>query len=573
MLMRAAARAAAAGEPEPSEKSPEPPEKVADQPWQHHRLRVVWDASDRDAAALARLLCDEFGAFLCFAELHDSAAVAAVVAENPEVPADEVAREGGLSAVLPEGIFVNGCEEHPQVLLYELRYLLTVAPPDRAELARFEHEVQGPLAALRARHEAGGSAAGRWWHSEAAFAIVSRSMAEHKMCIVDGFLDPQEVCALRRTAEQLHEGGHLERGIVEQRHADRSYFGEESENKGDFLNISDKPRKWTVQGDQRIWINDSDGRAGSLKILTGALDEFLTSLRRSGSADPKVASRLRRISFRENTMVALYPGNARGRYMKHSDTGRRAVLTALYYLNCDWRPEHGGALRLFHSTPPTRVRRDVAPLANRLLLFWATEECPHEVRPACRDRFAMTTWFLDGRQHFEAEAGGGAARLANLLRNANVIAGGSDDEAFEGPAAPSRDGPPAPLDAELLRKLRIACRHQALAEAEARSRPCAHCGASAPPELTAPTAAERAAALTSAAAAAALLGVDLGGADLAGAGAGRLGGGEHEDLWYCQACWDARGEEGRRRERQREQHEELRREQERLWRERFACSP
>jgi len=38
-------------------------------------------------------------------------------------------------------------------------------------------------------------------------------------------------------------------------------------------------------------------------------------------------------------MVACYPGEKRGRYLKHCDTGRKAVLTAMYYLNDDWKPE------------------------------------------------------------------------------------------------------------------------------------------------------------------------------------------------------------------------------------------
>ncbi|CAK0900003.1 unnamed protein product [Prorocentrum cordatum] len=95
-------------------------------------------------------------------------------------------------------------------------------------------------------------------------------------------------------------------------------------------------------------------------------------------------------------MVACYPGEARGRYLRHCDTGRGAALTAILYLNRGWSAEDGGQLRLyeegFHNT---QVRADVAPLAGRLLLFWATEECPHEVLPARRDRFAMTIWCRD----------------------------------------------------------------------------------------------------------------------------------------------------------------------------------
>ncbi|CAE8647445.1 unnamed protein product, partial [Polarella glacialis] len=418
MLLRAAAWAARRSEPEPSSKNSGPPAKIGDQPWAHGCIDVLWDAGGRNAAALARALHDEFGAFL------------QMLARHPEVPREEVVRERGLSALLPGGIYINGCEVNPKVLFYELKYLLTVAPPDPLELARVEVDVMARLSALRQQWRPKHAEDCRWWKSSEVFAVISRSLAEHKSCIIDGFLQPEEVAALQDTACQLRSGEHLERGIVEQRHGDRSFFGEECDNQGDFLNIADQPNKWTVQGDHRIWIKDTDARAQKLRLLTSALDDLVTSMRRDKSVDPQTASRLRRISFRENTMVACYHGKSRGRYMKHCDTGRKAVLTAIIYLNSDWQPDHGGHLRLFQETSkcPTRVRCDVAPVANRLLLFWATDECPHEVLAARSDRFAMTTWFLDGRQHLGS---GGQSGLQNLLNNANVVESQSDDEAVE----------------------------------------------------------------------------------------------------------------------------------------------
>ena len=37
----------------------------------------------------------------------------------------------------------------------------------------------------------------------------------------------------------------------------------------------------------------------------------------------------------------------------------------------------------------------IAPLANRLMLFYADVRVPHEVLPSYADRFAVTVWYYD----------------------------------------------------------------------------------------------------------------------------------------------------------------------------------
>jgi len=578
MLLRAAAHAAACDEAEPTEKSEAPPERVGDQPWPHDNLLVVWDALDRNAAAIAHVLHDEFSPFLRCVELHDEQAVEAELAAFPGVPREEVVREGGLSAILPDGIFIHGCEDQPKVLLYELKYLLTVRRADPEETARFELEILEGLALIRNRNftplrgnvtEAeAGVALRRWWACPDALRLVSRSLAEHKMCLLDGFVSPAELRQLQETALLLHQGGHMELGIVEQRQGERSYFGEEAANEGDFLNIADKPRKWTVQGDQRIWIKDTDARAGHLLILTCALDRLVTQMRREEGVDPKTAKRLRRIAFRENTMVACYEGGARGRYLKHCDTGRKAVLTAIFYLNDSWCTEDGGMLRLFHDKCPTRVRYDVAPLANRLLLFWSTDECPHEVRAAHRDRYAMTVWFLDARQHIDTEGGstgdgcddGSVSRPSNLLHNANIVASDTDDEfLLSCPPLPSLLGHVA-VDTESAKKLRIAIGRQAQAEAEAKGRNCAGCGTEPLNKAGGPdNDAAKSISVTYRAAA------TLGTSGVLGTD-GRMGDAEYEDNWYCQGCWDKWEEDWREESRVKKELEARRQAEASLWR-------
>ena len=104
-------------------------------------------------------------------------------------------------------------------------------------------------------------------------------------------------------------------------------------------------------------------------------------------------------------MVTCYPGGG-ARYVRHCDNscfagegercnGRR--LTVIMYLNPAWVSVHGGELRIF---PPFAPKGrpplcDVAPLLDRLLLFFSDLRTPHEVLPACAPRRACTLWYVE----------------------------------------------------------------------------------------------------------------------------------------------------------------------------------
>ena len=86
-----------------------------------------------------------------------------------------------------------------------------------------------------------------------------------------------------------------------------------------------------------------------------------------------------------NFMCSSYPGGG-ARYVKHRDAlpykaGRK--LTAIYYLNSQWRTADGGELQLWpEDAPPVRV----APRADRLVIFISS--LWHEVLPAWGGRCA-----------------------------------------------------------------------------------------------------------------------------------------------------------------------------------------
>lgn len=89
---------------------------------------------------------------------------------------------------------------------------------------------------------------------------------------------------------------------------------------------------------------------------------------------------------------ALYPVG--GFYRRHRDqfrdsrsSGARA-LSCVLYLNCDWREEEGGALRIYRDGEP----RDVLPIGGTLVCF-LSERFEHEVLPTARERLSVTGWF------------------------------------------------------------------------------------------------------------------------------------------------------------------------------------
>lgn len=86
---------------------------------------------------------------------------------------------------------------------------------------------------------------------------------------------------------------------------------------------------------------------------------------------------------------ALYPPGTF--YQKHLDRFRdddRRAVSAVFYLNSDWLPEQGGALRLYLAAGR---ELDVLPEAGTLVLFLSAD-LPHEVLPATRERLSLTGW-------------------------------------------------------------------------------------------------------------------------------------------------------------------------------------
>ena len=89
---------------------------------------------------------------------------------------------------------------------------------------------------------------------------------------------------------------------------------------------------------------------------------------------------------------AHYPTG--GAYRRHLDRFRSddaRTVSAVIHLGEPWRPEHGGALRIYLEGPDGEVSVDIAPNPGQLVVF-LSGEIEHEVLPTRRDRYSVACW-------------------------------------------------------------------------------------------------------------------------------------------------------------------------------------
>jgi len=81
-------------------------------------------------------------------------------------------------------------------------------------------------------------------------------------------------------------------------------------------------------------------------------------------------------------------------YKRHYDAFRgeaNRILSLVVYLNPQWMPEHQGELVLYRNDTD-RDGIKVTPGYGTIVAF-LSEEFPHEVLPATRDRYSIAGWF------------------------------------------------------------------------------------------------------------------------------------------------------------------------------------
>ncbi|WNL46205.1 2OG-Fe(II) oxygenase [Dyella sp. BiH032] len=181
------------------------------------------------------------------------------------------------------------------------------------------------------------------------------ALATHGWCVLEGLLSEAATAALADECAAMHASGELAAARV-----------------GREKTLS------TLRGDHTRWFDMATPTAAQRPYV-----EALEALR---------------VAFNRGLMLglveneahyAVYPPGAR--YARHLDQPHQRearVVSVVYYLNADWQPQDGGALRLYLDDGS---HRDVLPHAGRMVLF-LSDRFEHEVLPATRERMSIACW-------------------------------------------------------------------------------------------------------------------------------------------------------------------------------------
>lgn len=152
--------------------------------------------------------------------------------------------------------------------------------------------------------------------------------------------------------------------------------------------LSDHQTVNSIRNDEVCWIDGSTGGGKAWLNWTDGLRHYLNRHLFMGL-----------FSF-ESHFAHYAPGHF---YKRHYDAfkGRsNRILSMVTYLNDDWQQDDGGELVLYRNDEDTSGI-SVLPEKGTLVVF-LSEEFPHEVLPASRDRFSIAGWYrindtLNGR--------------------------------------------------------------------------------------------------------------------------------------------------------------------------------
>lgn len=136
----------------------------------------------------------------------------------------------------------------------------------------------------------------------------------------------------------------------------------------------------SIRRDQIAWLN---GLSVAQSSLFGFLDTLKEGLNR------KLFLGLRRYEAHYATYES---GDF---YRRHVDSfrGRSSrIVSAVLYLNEGWHLTDGGQLQIFNRESENEICATVVPEVGRMV-FFLSEEIPHEVLRAQRTRYSIACWF------------------------------------------------------------------------------------------------------------------------------------------------------------------------------------
>lgn len=198
--------------------------------------------------------------------------------------------------------------------------------------------------------------------------VIVNALEKDGWCVVTGFLEPPLWRAMAAEAHALYADGEFRQAGV-------------GRNQGFMI----RPE---IRNDRVLWLDPASP--------THLQSEYLV---RMEWMRQRINRELQLGLFGFESHYALYPAGSF--YRRHLDrfkgAGHRTV-SCILYLNEDWRPEDGGALRMYlpladHAAVPVETHVDVLPEGGTLALFLSADY-EHEVLPATRERLSVTGWFF-----------------------------------------------------------------------------------------------------------------------------------------------------------------------------------
>ena len=192
------------------------------------------------------------------------------------------------------------------------------------------------------------------------FSAAAAAIAADGWYLLPGLLSPTQTRALAGECRAMHEAGQLKAA-------------------GTGANRTTS----SLRGDLTGWFV-----AGALSAPQQVFSDRLDRLRQALNRELMLG-----LVDSESHYAVYPPGTGYGRHLDCLRGDDARVVSAVFYLNEDWRPAEGGALRLHLAD---RSHRDIYPLSGNLLLFLSAQ-FEHEVLPATRDRMSIACWMRQRR--------------------------------------------------------------------------------------------------------------------------------------------------------------------------------
>jgi SM-20-related protein len=192
------------------------------------------------------------------------------------------------------------------------------------------------------------------------FEQIANDLAQNGVSVTEHFLSTNEVKSILSIDEFKNKQSHFKKAGI-----------------GNSTNLKINE---SVRGDYIFWIDPKLANS-SILVYVNKLKSLMAYLNKT------LFLSLKDVELH----LTSYPIGSY--YQRHIDQFRSVdhrKISVILYLNNDWKPEHGGQLRVYKSDS----KIDIFPISGSLVCM-RSDLIEHEVLPALRERLSITGWMLD----------------------------------------------------------------------------------------------------------------------------------------------------------------------------------